>query len=335
MLEKFQEFLDFIQCHDFRLVAFPAARSTVESYIEKLRRGFFVKHLRFFRPLGIEHVVAVIEKSTTLYQRLLKTASWQESPLPLNRLLYGVLCGARECVAVWHEPPGLDVYGEVSESLRDAVVLRGGVVIPVHMCGAGEVELGAHAERLLRVPRVVLKTPAVAYVLLAALDYDPLLTPGRLRDAFYAAAARGMDVAGYELKTRYYQRYYEKLSHSYVLGRVLAVKWVPVEQFLVRASRGCLRHIYAVAATYRTTGHMLVTKDFVLATMATGSAEPLYRVLKTCRDEARVEALLNSFSTKFPFEHYDPVTNKWGKKPNYLFFEMLKRMRIVISREPR
>ena len=296
-----------------------------------------MKHLRFFRPLGIEQVVAVIEKGTSLHQRLLKTEARtvSEVPLPMSRLLYALACGASFCVAIWHEPPGLDVYREVSESLRDAVVLRGGVVLPVHRCGAGEVELGAHAERLLRVPRLGLKTPAVAYVLLAALDYDPLLAPGRLRDAFYAAAARGMDVAGYELKTRYYQRYYEKLSHSYVLGRALAVKWVPVEQFLVRASRGCLRHIYAVAATYRTTGHMLVTKDFVLATMATESTEPLYRVLKTCRDEAHVEALLNSFSTNFPFEHYDPVTNKWEKKPNYLFFEMLKRMRIVISREPR
>ena len=330
---RFEEFLEFIRCHDFRVTGFPVSDTTLEDYVARLRSGYGRKHLRFLKPLGIRHVFAWVGRGTSLYKKILKTRSYRELEVPAKRLLYGVACGASGCLVAWYEPPGLGVYRVVSGELREAETVAG-YMLPVHRCGSTELELGAHAERLLATPLVSLKTPAIAYILVAALDYDPLLTPGRLRDAFYAAAARGMDVAGYELKTRFYRRYYARLSHSYVLGRAYVYKSLPGTWFLVVAERWCLPTVYAVAALYKTGAHVAVNKDYVAATMVTGSAEPLHRILETCRAAARVEALLNAYTVKFPYEHYDPVEKKWGWEPNNLFFEMLEKLRVVVARTP-
>ena len=347
-----------LSCYDFRVEKVPGLKENSKYYyLRRLAEQMPYKlHQKFLEPLEISTLVCIRRDMDTA-KKLLKSSDTRETDLPLAgfvRFVYIFPDGAS--MVAWYKVNGID-YSEVytwGEKCFDAID------IPVMDCEGttdytpeGIEARGAKLRELLEYQRPRIRTALLAYVIIAALDANPLITFKELRQAIrMAASMRDVDeyarlADGFELRLRYLYRYYRALSSANVIGRVWFSVLKPelVERIgqpvtgLLETSPDCAEQLYGFLAASRLGSRILYPRQSGFGVYAPvvltwpGAAEALRAFAEIC--PYRISVRLRSTVIPFPFEYYDPLEDKWRTEPNVGFAQMLKKMRLVVEQQAR
>ena len=347
--EALIRFARMLSCYDFRLEDIPLLRPQSKyHYLAKVQQHFRrALHLRYLYPLGISTILCRKEDVDTA-QRLLASGHTRETGLPLHGMAdFFYVFPNHRIVVGWHRLPGVD-YSAVYEWGDECIEA---VVVPVMDCEGepdyslqGLIARGSRLRLLLKKRDVRLRTPVLAYIILAMLDVNPFLTLPQMRSSLKKAAEfRDVDPGLIEevtLRTKYLYKYYRVLSSSYVAGRM----WVYTEgpdyyqgiggpvTGLLEAPRPCIDVVYGWLAASRLGTRIIVPLEEgnVYAPVilnAPGAAEALRQLARHCAFDIQVR--LRSGFTPFPFEYFDPVKVRWGLEPHEEYTKLLRKIRLV------
>ncbi|GAB6148690.1 hypothetical protein [Stetteria hydrogenophila] len=354
--DRFQGFLKLVSCYDFRLEDIPdpdpgrkgerLPKTTKYWYVERLRDlaaagEVFVMHLSYLKPLGVR-VAFGVKRAPDVAKRLLELEYFDNEiaerlgfPLPYLLDLVSVLDRGR-VFASWYIPPGIDPNHVMGWS--DEMAL--GYKVPVATCTPKPSwrnleKLGSRLEELLNMPEVNLKTPVVAYMLLAVLDKFELLTIDRMSKVSNILKARDLDVmygeVDVKLKRRYVMRYYTMLSSRGMIGRIRVVprSLLSYPQVLVLTSSRFAPMLYGAMAVKGFAGHIYYSKDKVaVASLMDSDVQGLLR--STMKDYDHEYGMrYRTFFFPFPYELYNPIENRWYTTPVEGFLELLKKLRLI------
>ena len=347
-----------LSCYDFRVERVPGLKENSKYYyLRRLAEQMPYKlHQKFLEPLEISTLVC-IKRDMDTAKKLMKSSDTRETDLPLAgfvQFIYVFPDGTS--MVAWYKVEGID-YSEVyawGEKCFDAID------VPVMDCEGTtdytpeSIEArGAKLRELLEYQRPRIRTALLAYVIIAALDANPLITFKELRQAIRTAASmRDVDqyaglADGLELRLRYLYRYYRALSSANVIGRVwfsvlqpeLVERLGPPVTGLLETSPDCAEQLYGFLAASRLGSRILYPRQSGFGVYAPvvltwpGAAEALRAFAELC--PYRISIRLRSGVSPFPFEYYDPFENQWGTEPNREFAQMLRKMRLVVKQQAR
>ena len=347
-----------LSCYDFRVEKVPGLKENSKYYyLRRLAEQMPYKlHQKFLEPLEVSTLVC-IKRDMDTAKKLLKSSDTRETDLPLAGFVQFIyIFPDGTSMVAWYKVNGID-YSEVytwGEKCFDAID------IPVMDCEGttdyspeGIEARGAKLRELLEYQRPRIRTALLAYVIIAALDANPLITFKELRQAIrMAASMRDVDeyaglADGFELRLRYLYRYYRALSSANVIGRVWFSVLKPelVEGIgqpvtgLLETSPDCAEQLYGFLAASRLGSRILYPRQSGFGVYAPvvltwpGVAEALRAFAEIC--PYRISVRLRSGVLPFPFEYYDPLEDKWKTEPNVGFAQMLKKMRLVVEQQAR
>ncbi len=344
----FTRFLALLTCLDPRVDRLPFPQSTVYYYLEKLRssKDHIVLHVGFTSRLGIGFVYA--SKRVPDLARLLASGGprWVEqleAVIPAARYIHTITLAGGEVHVTWYNPPGSGVAEAAEQWAGRAEPLLG---VPVQNClgetaeepGRREKEqLAEHAERLLEEAQqpLALRTPIIAYMIAAALDYKPLATLRELADPATALGARGLlqelsqRLGARGLRARLLRRYYRLLSQNHVVGRAAAYT-TGGHTITYRAPRECYETIYAVTALTHTSHRIYVSGERVYGGLYIHNPTPL-RILQQHCPQLEYWYSLTVLRTAFPYEMYDARGQRWlhhTEKPGNII-QALEKYRLL------
>lgn len=336
------KFIRILSCRDFRVEDLPFPKATRYWLLSKLKRlehnrVVFVRHMSFLKPLGVK-VVFGIKNDPVLARILLKvpldneTAQRLGFPLPYLLNSVGVLSGGR-VFASWVIPSGVDP-GPALEWGTTAI----GWKIPVQTClpepSWDDIHrLGNRIEVLLNTDELRLRTPVLAYVLLALLDKHKLITLKEMASLTRVLDARNLGVNNNsgKLRWKYVERYYRLLSLHNVLGRVTVFTdyHLRLPRFTLIGEPECASEIYGVMAVGNYAGHIYYSDDFIVVHMLLD--KDVQRMLGMVSSKCLIDVIARYRLMLFPFpyELYDPIENKWSTRPVHEFAELLKRVGVL------
>ena len=349
--EALIRFARMLSCYDFRLEDIPLLRPQSKyHYLAKVQQYFqrpVPVHLRYLYPLGISTILCKKE-DVDAAQRMLASTNTQETGLPLHGVVdfFHVFPNHRTVVG-WHKLPGID-YGAVYEWGDECAET---VIVPVMDCEGepdyslqGLIARGSRLRLLLKKRDIRLRTPVLAYIILAMLEVNPFLTLPQMRISLKKAAEfRDVDPSLIEevaLRMKYLYKYYRLLSTSYVAGRI----WIHIEgpdyyrkmggpvTGLLEAPRPCIDVVYGWLAASRLGARIIVPLEegnvyAPIILNAPGAAEALRQLARHCAFDIHVR--LRSGFTPFPFEYFDPIRVKWGLEPHEEYTKLLRKIRLV------
>ena len=347
-----------LSCYDFRVEKVPGLRENSKYYyLRRLAEQLpYRLHQKFLEPLGVTTLICV-KRNMDAAKKLIASRDTRETELPLAgfvKSIYVFPDGA--AMVAWYKVNGID-YGDVyawGERCFEAID------IPVMDCEGttdytpeGIETRGAKLRELLEYQKPRLRTALLAYVIIAALDANPLITFKELRQAIrMAASLRDVDeyaglADGFEIRLRYLYRYYRALSAANVIGRV----WFSILQpevaqrlghpltGLLETTPDCAEQLYGFLAASRLGSRILYPRQSGFGVYAPvvltwpGVAEALRAFAELC--PYRISVRLRSGVSPFPFEYYDPVEDRWGTEPNPGFAYMLQKMRLIVKQQAR
>ena len=341
--DKMKLFTTLISCLDYRLDSFPGiSRSARFAYAKRLRelqdRGrLYIHHLAFHRPLGIRFLQAIVP-GRELARRLLGSERVSHELLeslgvPAPLLVTSLAVMGSQLLVEWAVPPGIDpgLMRDWASSLNGSSWL--GWKYPVQSCGDGEPWRRLRA--LQAVEPLQLRSPLVAYILLAVLDRFRLVPLREAARLTVIAAARDLDggSSSFELKFRLVRRYYTRMSRAFVLGRyrVFSPQDLQKAHAYIVAEAGCAEDLYAILSAGNAASHMFLGEG-VAAAAALADSKTLRGAggLGGCVIGAWMR--LRSFYAPFPYELYDPLEGRWGLQPSGDFTERLARAGLLRER---
>ncbi len=246
-----------------------------------------------------------------------------------------VLDGSRMLLE-WVVPPGVD-----PGPMRDWVLDRGGEAwlgwkLPVQTCSpSSDVDTLGRRLRLL-LAKLRLRTPLVAYMLLAVLDRLRLV---RLCDAVrLTAVALARDpeplAPTATLRRSLVRRYYVELSRAQVLGRyrVLGPRELAGARAYLLVEPGCAEQLYGVAAAHGAASHVFHGGVAAASLLLDNSVQrELAGRLGGCIVGAGLR--LRSLYSAFPYELYNPLEGRWRLEPVPGFMERLARAGLLERRK--
>ncbi len=329
----YAEFRVLLSCLDWRLEMRSLPRSTRYKYASLVRSREFRLHLRFLKPLGVRFYLAFFHDDNL--RRLFaerRRAKVSELPVPHRWYIHSVsLLGDGVILGTWFAPRGAPVDpGELPGVVYEADY------IPVANCegrvyGQPSVEkmleLGERLDYFLRAPPYKPRTPILAYLILAALDHEPMLTITELTRALQLL---GMGDGG--LRSRLVTRYYRELSERRIAGRVYALlpRGTPM---VISAPRDCSHLVYGLLAATMRGAAMYVTEERVYAPFLLDqeSINTLMAVEARCPG-LRAHARLATYVYPVPYEMLDPVKGVWREEPVSEMEALLAKMRLVAKK---
>ncbi len=330
---NYAEFRVLLSCLDWRLEMKNLPRSTRYKYASLVRKNEFRFHLRFLRPLGVRFYIALF-RNDALRRLMLERRELRSSelPLPHREYIHSVsLLGDGVILGTWFAPRGAPVDpGELPGSVVEADY------IPVANC-EGRIytqpsiekimELGERLDSFLRTPSYQPRTPILAYLILAALDYEPMLTITELTRALQLLGA-----GDGELRSRLVTRYYRELSERRIAGRVYALSpsGVPV---VIDAPRDCSHIIYGLLSSTMRGAVLYLTDERVYAPFVLDyeNMNTLLTVETRC-PELAIHTRLATYVYPVPYEMLDPVKGVWREEPVEEMETLLAKMRLVTRR---
>ena len=340
MSAAFEEFIVKPSCYDFRLDDLGLAPATKYRYLENLRRSGSLRrfHLKHLKPLGISVVYGVKQVDPGLWRQLRRLGSvsneWLEKkgfPLPWYLHTISVL-GSKKLFVSWFIPEGVD-HGDVIDWLDEGYY---GWKIPVQNC-VGKRDprlagtLGNHLRKLVSIGDLGVRTPVLAYVLVAALDHDPLLSLRKIGDVINIAASRDLPaLLEGSIKPRYINRYYKMLSEHYVLGRVYVAEKIRGVKALVSVERRCSRIFYGALAATRESTYLYYSETGSVAGVSMSGDLSDILIGQGCDFDIYVRYKTLVFP--FPYELYDPLEDRWLTRPRHEYALLLRKLGLVYTR---
>ncbi len=336
------KFMRILSCKDFRVDELPFPRTTRYWFLHKLKKLamdniVFVRHTSFFKPLNI-HVAFGMKNDPVLAKLLLRVSLDNEVarklgfPLPYLLNSVSVLSGGR-VFAAWIIPPEVDYspildWGEVTVGWK----------VPVQTCLLDPTwddiyKLGSRLEVLLNIEELKMRTPVLAYVLIALLDKYKLVTLKEMASLTRVLDARdlGINNSSGRLRWKYIERYYKTLSARNILGRITVFTDYHLElpRFTLVSYPECAQEIYGAISVGNYAGHIYYSKDLVVAHLLLD--KDLEHVLGEISANCTIDivARYRAMVFPFPYELFDPVKNKWTTKPVPAFVELLRRVGVL------
>ena len=341
----YSTFTTLLSCNDWHLRELSLPKSTLYSYVERVRRSERILHLKYLKPLGIGLVFAIkrdpeIARALLVHQgSRIKTHHLKDIGIPGDRFVHTITVLPKNRVLVtWHKPPGISIEYDGFDEVYE------GYMVPVQNCVGKTTPkpdpelidvLGSRLRQLLRIPELKLRMPALGYVIISMMDTNPLLSLRDMRRIVYAARAR--DLGSEEdalLRVKYLLRYYRKLSHHNVVGRVYVYGAEAGTRLVVSVHSECSETLYGILAATRSASYVYISKEKAVAGVylpcGSGMDEPLKLLHKLC-PETEIHYRLRTFMWPFPYEMYDPITNKWVTNPNEGFLKLLDKLQLIIK----
>ncbi len=321
----------------------------MEKLKEKMENdGWFVKHLSFRHPVGVGNIIArfrdkeLARKLASLPLSQLWNEHLEAMGIPLAWYVEMIVVGAGGRVTItWYLPSSVDpreIYGKYEQRGEVFRAYR----LPVYTCKPepGEEDipvLGRVAGKLLSLaqgPPLRLRTPLIAYVIMAMLDRFKLITINEMVRIPSALEARDLEdvlTTDEDLRKKYILKYYSLLSENMVVGRYRVVGDDYVKRsmtLLLEAEPGLLEGLYGFLAVTGSAAHVYVGEDVVLAMPRLDySAVLRYRgFLQELGDAYLVTRIL---SYPFPYELYDPLSGAWRKHPVRSVTELFRKLGLV------
>ncbi len=321
--------------------------------MEKLRElvekgGWFAKHMSFRHPVGVGAVVArfrdkeLARKLATLPLNRLGNTYLEKMGIPLAWYVEVIVVGAGgRVVMTWYLPSGVDP-GDIYRAYEQRGEVFRAFRLPVYTCKPepGEEDipaLGRTVRKLLSLahsPPLRLRTPLIAYVIMAMLDRFKLITLNEMAKIPSALEARDLEdvlTTEEDLRKKYILKYYNLLSENMVVGRYRVYRKDFVERSLtlmVEAGPEELETIYGLFALLENTGHIYASESSVLAAVRLDYGSVLrYRGLLQGLGDAYLVTRILSYP--FPYELYDPISDAWRKHPVRSVTELFRKLGLV------
>ena len=352
-LVDFSGFVTLISCHDFRRDDLGINKQRLYRYVEKLKKlvekkEWYARHLSFRHPVGVGAVVArfrdkeFAKKVVSLPNNLLRNEHLEEMGIPLAWYVNTIIAGSGGNVVVtWYLPSSINP-GEIYWKYEGRGKVFRAYKIPVYTCkpSPGEEDipvLGRTVKELLSFthkPPLRLRTPLIAYVIMAMLDRFRLITINEMVKIPSALEARGLEdvlTTGEDFRKKYILKYYNLLSENMVIGRYRVYRkdfiWRSVTMLLETTPEN-LDEFYGFLAVTGSAAHVYVGEDVVLAMPRLDySAVLRYRGLLQELGDARLVTRILSYP--FPYELYDPLSDAWRKHPVKRVTELFKKLRLT------
>ena len=347
-----------LSCYDYRVSQdkFGLSRPVLYEIVRKLPEPTI--HIRNVKLLGFKHIIIGI-RSRDLWNKLINAIKVEElSGIPYPRLVsvLGFFLGKIVHVAyVVHESLFPKVFKEITEWIYNLEkkgekieYFFSGESLPIHNC-AGELgfekriieNVKNNLDTMLKQKPYRSRMPLVDYIITAALDLFPKLTPKQLGHLIYAAMARlerELDKWTVSfIRYKFINRHYRALSREGIIGRI----WVPrevlgecYEHIAFIASGDCLEDVYVAAAATLSAANIVASREYVMASL---NVPPDFRRDVLNRIGGCVLRPLISYRARvfpLPFELYDPVRRVWRTEPvGYDLHSLLRKFRLVDSKE--
>ena len=348
----FDDFVTLLSCKDFRRDDLGVSAPTLYRYIDALREkiekgGWFAKHMSFRHPVGVGSIVArfrdkeLARKLASLPLKRLWNEHLEEMGIPLAWYTEVIIVGAGgDLIISWYLPSGVDpgeIYGRYERRGEVFQAYR----LPVYTCrpnpGPEDIPvLGKTARRLLSLAhtRLRLRTPLIAYVIMAILDRLKLITINEMAKIPTALQARDVEdviTTGEDFRKKYIMKYYNLLSENMVVGRYRVYRGEFVERSLtltLEAEPEKLETMYGLFALLGNTGHVYVSENTVFAAARLDYGMVLrYRGLLQELGDVRLATRVLSYP--FPYELYDPVSDAWRRHPVEKVTELFRKLGLV------
>jgi len=348
----FDDFVTLLSCKDFRRDDLGVSAPTLYRYIDALREkiekgGWFAKHMSFRHPVGVRNIVArfrdkeLARKLASLPLKRLGNKYLEEMGIPLAWYteVIDIVAGGQIIIS-WYLPNGVDpgeIYGRYERRGEVFYAFK----IPVYTCrpnpGPEDIPvLGKTARRLLSLAhtRLRLRTPLIAYVIMAILDRLKLITINEMAKIPAALKARDIEdviTTSEDFRKKYIMKYYNLLSENMVVGRYRVVKkdfiWRSVTM-LLESRPDDLEEVYGFLATTGSAAHMYVSENTLVATIRLDYGMVLrYRGL--LQELGTVYLATRVLSYPFPYELYDPVSDAWRRHPVEKVTELFRKLGLV------
>ena len=183
-------------------------------------------------------------------------------------------------------------------------------------------------------PPLRLRTPLIAYVIMAMLDRFKLITLNEM--ARIPSALQARDIADIitteeDLRKKYILKYYNLLSENMVVGRYRVFRKEYVNRsmtLLLEAEPGLREELYGFLAATGSAAHVYVGEDVVLAMPRLDYGAVLrYRGFLQELGDARLVTRILSYP--FPYELYDPISDAWRRHPVRSVTELFRKLGLV------